>query len=142
MIEVTAAIIKNDDKILICQRPKGKKMADMWEFPGGKTEVGETTEQCIIRECNEELDITISIDNILSYIFNVFPQVILIALFMLALSSILINNYNCCTKCFFQFLSKKLMVVVVLSLVLVERHHIHQSVIYLQHIILIKNTRW
>ena len=64
MIEVTAAIIKNDDKILICQRPKGKKMADMWEFPGGKTEVGETSEQCIIRECNEELDITISIDNI------------------------------------------------------------------------------
>lgn len=64
MIEVTAAIIKNKDKILICQRPKGKKMADMWEFPGGKTEVGETSEQCIIRECNEELDITISIDNI------------------------------------------------------------------------------
>lgn len=64
MIEVTAAIIKNNDKILICQRPKGKKMADMWEFPGGKTEVGETAEQCIIRECNEELDITISIDNV------------------------------------------------------------------------------
>ena len=64
MIEVTAAIIKNKDKILICQRPKGKKMADMWEFPGGKTEVGETSEQCIIRECNEELDITISIDNV------------------------------------------------------------------------------
>ena len=64
MIEVAAAIIKNKDRILICQRPKGKKMADMWEFPGGKTEVGETSEQCIIRECNEELDITISIDNI------------------------------------------------------------------------------
>ena len=41
MTEVTAAIIRDKDKILICQRPKGKKMADMWEFPGGKTEVGE-----------------------------------------------------------------------------------------------------
>lgn len=64
MTEVTAAIIRDKDKILICQRPKGKKMADMWEFPGGKTEVGETSEQCIIRECREELDITISIDNV------------------------------------------------------------------------------
>lgn len=63
MIEVTAAIIKKDDKILICQRPKGKRFADMWEFPGGKTEPGETSEECIIRECREELGVTIEIDN-------------------------------------------------------------------------------
>ena len=70
MTEVTAAIIRDKDKILICQRPKGKKMADMWEFPGGKTEVGETAEQCIIRECREELDITISIDNVFADIIK------------------------------------------------------------------------
>lgn len=63
MTEVTAAIIKDDDKILICQRPKDKKFADMWEFPGGKIEPGETLEQCVIRECAEELNVTISIDN-------------------------------------------------------------------------------
>ena len=64
MTEVTAAIIKDDDKILICQRPKGKRFADMWEFPGGKTEPGETAEECVIRECYEELGITIKTDKL------------------------------------------------------------------------------
>ena len=64
MTEVTAAIIKDDDKILICQRPKGKRFADMWEFPGGKTESGETAEECVIRECYEELGITIKTDKL------------------------------------------------------------------------------
>lgn len=63
MIEVTAAIIENGDSMLICRRPKGKRFADLWEFPGGKVEPGETPEQCVVRECHEELDITISIDS-------------------------------------------------------------------------------
>lgn len=66
MIEVTAAVIKDGDNILICQRPKGKRFADMWEFPGGKVEQGETLEQCVVRECKEELDVIISIDSFLT----------------------------------------------------------------------------
>jgi 8-oxo-dGTP diphosphatase len=64
MIEVTAAIIMDNDKILICQRPKRKKFADFWEFPGGKTEPGETSEECVIRECHEELTVTIETDKL------------------------------------------------------------------------------
>lgn len=61
MIEVTAAIIKQDSKFLICQRPKGKNCELLWEFPGGKIENDETGEQCIIRECQEELGITLRV---------------------------------------------------------------------------------
>lgn len=59
MIEVTAAIIREGEKILICQRPKGKNCELLWEFPGGKIEPGESGEQCIVRECQEELDVTV-----------------------------------------------------------------------------------
>lgn len=59
-ITVAAAIIKNDrGEILICQRAKGGSMGGLWEFPGGKLEEGETLEECIVRECREELDIVI-----------------------------------------------------------------------------------
>ena len=61
MIEVTAAIIKRDNRILICQRPEGKSCGLLWEFPGGKVEYGETGEQCIIREIQEELGITLRV---------------------------------------------------------------------------------
>lgn len=53
--KVTAAIISNDHKYLICQRPKNKSCGLLWEFPGGKIEKGETPEECIKRECREEL---------------------------------------------------------------------------------------
>ena len=59
MIEVTAAIIRNGDRFLICQRPEGKSCAMLWEFPGGKIEPGETGEACIARECMEELDLSL-----------------------------------------------------------------------------------
>lgn len=61
MIEVTAAIIKRDNRILICQRPEGKSCGLLWEFPGGKIEHGETGAQCIIREIQEELGITLRV---------------------------------------------------------------------------------
>ena len=61
MIEVTAAVIYRDGKFLICQRPKGKNCELLWEFPGGKIEHGETGEQSIIRECLEELGITLRV---------------------------------------------------------------------------------
>lgn len=53
----TAIIVDEEGKILIGQRPEGKALAGLWEFPGGKQEEGETVEQCIIREIKEELDV-------------------------------------------------------------------------------------
>ena len=61
MLEVTAAIIRKDNKILICQRPANKSCGLLWEFPGGKIEPGETGEQCIVRECQEELGVTLQV---------------------------------------------------------------------------------
>lgn len=57
--KVSAAIIKDGDKILLCERPKGKRHELLWEFPGGKIEPNETEEDCIIREIQEELDVTL-----------------------------------------------------------------------------------
>ncbi|MBR1676229.1 MAG: (deoxy)nucleoside triphosphate pyrophosphohydrolase [Clostridia bacterium] len=59
MVEVVAALIWNKDKFLICQRPANKARALLWEFVGGKVEQGETKEQALIRECKEELNITV-----------------------------------------------------------------------------------
>lgn len=61
MLEVTAAIISQNNKILICQRPANKNCGLLWEFPGGKIEAGETGEQCIVRECQEELGVTLQV---------------------------------------------------------------------------------
>ncbi len=62
MIEVTAAVIRDNGKFLICQRAKGKNCELLWEFPGGKIEPGETAEQCIVRECQEELGVTLEVE--------------------------------------------------------------------------------
>lgn len=58
MREVTAAIIRRNGKILICRRAEGS-CAHLWEFPGGKTELGETPFECLTRELREELNIEI-----------------------------------------------------------------------------------
>lgn len=61
-IKVVAAIIKNEDKILATKRGYGE-FINMWEFPGGKIEPGETKKQALVREIKEELNIEISVDN-------------------------------------------------------------------------------
>jgi 8-oxo-dGTP diphosphatase len=53
------ALIDADGRVLIAQRPQGKAMAGLWEFPGGKIEPGERPEQCLIRELKEELGIAV-----------------------------------------------------------------------------------
>lgn len=59
IIEVVAAIIKKEDKIFITRRSYGE-FQDMWEFPGGKIEIGETKEEALIREIKEELELDIN----------------------------------------------------------------------------------
>lgn len=74
MIDVTAAIIHNDGKLLICQRPKGKRCEMLWEFPGGKIEAGETPEECLMRECHEELGVTIETEQLLQKVEYEYPE--------------------------------------------------------------------
>lgn len=62
VIEIGAAIIRNNnEEILICRRPKGSHLELLWEFAGGKKEANESIEECIIRECIEELDVEVEI---------------------------------------------------------------------------------
>ncbi len=73
-LEVTAAIIRRDGRFLICQRPANKNCGLLWEFPGGKIESGETGEQCIIRECQEELGVTLRVERELTDITHEYPD--------------------------------------------------------------------
>ena len=65
IIEVVAAIIKNEDKIFITRRDGGD-FHDMWEFPGGKIECNETREEALIREIKEELELDIKVEELLT----------------------------------------------------------------------------
>ena len=64
MTEVVAALIWNKDKFMICQRPSHKARGLLWEVVGGKVESGETKELALIRECQEELAVTLSVGDI------------------------------------------------------------------------------
>ncbi len=60
VLVAACALVDADGRVLIAQRPEGKMMAGLWEFPGGKVEVGERPEQTLIRELKEELGIVVS----------------------------------------------------------------------------------
>ena len=70
--EVVAALIWDGDKFMICQRPAHKARGLLWEFVGGKTEPGESMEQALIRECHEELDITVSVGDIFTQVIRLY----------------------------------------------------------------------
>jgi 8-oxo-dGTP diphosphatase len=57
LLVAACALVDADGRVLLAQRPEGKQLAGLWEFPGGKVEAGETPEQCIIRELQEEIGI-------------------------------------------------------------------------------------
>ena len=59
LLVVAVALIDADDRVLIAQRPEGKALAGLWEFPGGKIDAGERPEEALIRELAEELGITV-----------------------------------------------------------------------------------
>ena len=69
ILVVAAALIDPDGRVLIAQRPPGKAMAGLWEFPGGKIEPNETPETALIRELREELGITVKPDCLAPFTF-------------------------------------------------------------------------
>ena len=73
--EVVAALIFDGDKILICQRPAHKARGLLWEFVGGKVEPGETKPQALVRECREELDVTVNVGDVFMEISHVYPDI-------------------------------------------------------------------
>ena len=75
MIEVVAALIWDSDKFMICQRPAHKARGLLWEFVGGKVEPGETREQALIRECREELAVTISVGQVFMEVVHEYPDI-------------------------------------------------------------------
>jgi len=74
MTEVVAALIWDKNKFMICQRPASKARGMLWEFVGGKVEPGETKEQALIRECQEELAITLSVGEVFMDVVHEYPD--------------------------------------------------------------------
>ena len=75
MVEVVAALIWNNDRFMICQRPVHKARGLLWEFVGGKVEAGETKEQALIRECREELAVTLFVDDVFMDVVHEYPDI-------------------------------------------------------------------
>ena len=74
-VEVVAALIWDKDKFMMCQRPANKARALLWEFVGGKVEPGETKEQALIRECQEELAVTLSVGDVFMDVVHEYPDI-------------------------------------------------------------------
>lgn len=72
--EVVAALIEAQNRFLICQRPAHKARGNLWEFVGGKVEAGETREEALIRECREELAVTVSVGDIFMEVTHKYPD--------------------------------------------------------------------
>ena len=74
MTEVVAALIWDENRFLACQRPANKARGLLWEFVGGKVEPGETREQALIRECQEELAVTVAVQDVFMEVDHVYPD--------------------------------------------------------------------
>lgn len=74
MTQVVAALIWEGNRFLACQRPAHKARGLLWEFVGGKVEHGETKEEALIRECREELGVTIEVGEVFMEVDHVYPD--------------------------------------------------------------------
>ena len=74
MTEVVAALIWDGNRFLACQRPAHKARGLLWEFVGGKVEPGETKQQALIRECQEELAVTVAVRDVFMEVDHVYPD--------------------------------------------------------------------
>ena len=85
--EVVAALIWEKDKFMICQRPAHKARGLLWEFVGGKVEKGETKQQALIRECREELGVTLCVGDVFMEVLHEYPDLtVRLTLFHAAIS--------------------------------------------------------
>ena len=74
MTEVVAALIWQNGRFMACQRPVHKKRGLLWEFVGGKVEPGESREEALVRECREELDITVLVHDPFLDVVHTYPD--------------------------------------------------------------------
>lgn len=74
MTEVVAALIWRGERFLACQRPAHKARGLLWEFVGGKVEPGERREEALIRECREELGVTVEVGEMFMEVDHVYPD--------------------------------------------------------------------
>ena len=72
--EVVAALIWQEDRFMICQRPAHKARGLLWEFVGGKVEPGEEKEQALVRECKEELAVALSVEEVFMDVVHEYPD--------------------------------------------------------------------
>lgn len=75
IVQVAAALIRQGNRFMICQRPENKTRAFQWEFVGGKAEKVETREEALIRECREELGITVRVGEIFMEVDHRYPDI-------------------------------------------------------------------
>ena len=73
-VEVSAALVIRDGRILITQRHADAHLGGLWEFPGGKLEAGETFEQCLVREIREELGVEIAVGEMFEEVAHRYPE--------------------------------------------------------------------
>lgn len=75
MTEVVAALIWQEERFMICQRPAHKARGMLWEFVGGKVEPGESKEQALVRECREELAVEVAVGDIFLEVTHTYPDI-------------------------------------------------------------------
>ena len=77
MTEVVAALIWNNGRFLACQRPANKARALLWEFVGGKVETGESLQNALVRECKEELAISVTVGEKFMSVIHEYPDILI-----------------------------------------------------------------
>jgi 8-oxo-dGTP diphosphatase len=73
-VSVTAAVIVRDGRVLVARRPPGGRHPGSWEFPGGKQEPGETLEECLAREMNEEMGVEVTVSERVASVHHSYPD--------------------------------------------------------------------